>query len=237
MSGVEVVPAAFIEAGKFSYGHLPPDAAQVARTAADAIRMVQAGFLREVGTHLLRVKAALPYGAFTAWAEAELGITQRTAQNYMAVAHWLDGKSETLSYLPSTVLYALSAPTAPAEVVQAVVDAAAAGEALDARAINTRLLNAKQETSELKAAQRRNPKVTQAVLKARKERRHRHHAAEDERHAAEAAKAKQAREDRVRPLAIAIATLGQDRVAELLDVLFRWNDIPALMDMLRKIEP
>lgn len=236
MSG-QSAPAALSDPGAFSYAVLDPDAEAVARDAADIIHGVQKAFTLEVGRQLLRAKDILPHGAFERWVRDMLDMKPRTARNHMNAARWLHGKPATVADLPPTILYALSAPTAAAEVVQSVVTAAAAGEPLNAKAIDMLLLTAKQEASDLKVAQRRNPNVTQADLKARKERQRSRDAAEDKRHADEEAKAKRDREDRVQPLAIAIATLGQDQVAELLDVLFRWNDVQALADALREVAP
>ena len=119
MSGVEVVPAPSSGLVEFSYGDLTDEAAGIARSAATGVKSAQEHALREVGRHLLRAREALPHGAFTPWLQAELGITDRTARNYMQAAAFLDGKPETIAVLPPTVLYALSARTAPSEIVQA----------------------------------------------------------------------------------------------------------------------
>lgn len=235
MSGVEVVSAPSSGLVEFSYEDLTHEAASVVRDAAAGIRSAHKGFLREVGCHLLRAKGVMEHGTFMRWAQAELGMTDRTARNYMQATRFLEGKPETIAVLPPTTLYALSAPTTAAEVVQSVVTAAEAGEPLNAKAIDMLLYTAKQEASDLKIAQRRDPKVTPAHLKIRKERQRRRSAADDERRVDEEAKAKREREDRVRPLAAVIATLGQDRVAELVDVLVRYQDVQALADALRGV--
>jgi len=230
VSGVEVVPTLPSGLAEFSYGDLTHEAASIARDAAAGIRSAHKGFLGEVGRHLLRAKDVMEHGTFTRWAQAELGMTDRTARNYMQATRFLEGKPETIAVLPPTILYALSAPTAATEVVQSVVTAAEAGEPLNAKAIDKlldtakqRLHQAKQEASELKVAQRRNPKMTQADLKAKREQQRRRYTAEDERRVAEEAKAKRECEERMRPLANAILACPGDMAAALLGVLVEYS--------------
>lgn len=217
----------------FAYDDLAPDAAEIVRDAADCIRKVHGGFVQEIGRHLLRAKAVLAHGKFTAWAETELGINARTGRNYMQAASFLEGKAETVAVLPPTVLYALSAPTAPPEVVQAVVDAAAAGEALDAQTISTRLWSAKLADVELKAARQRSPGITREKLVASKAKQDRRWKAEQDREAERQAQAKQDAADRMRPLAVAILACPDDAAAKLLAVLsHQWADREALQALL-----
>lgn len=223
----------FAADGRFSYADLTPDAAQVARTAAAAIRNTQAGFVRNVGEHLLRAKEVLPHGSFTAWAEVELGINARTARKYMQAASWLKGKTETVTVLPPTVLYALSAPSAPAEVVRAVVAAAAAGEALDARRIENQLCVAKRDESELKAAQRRNPGLTRAELNARKAKAARAHTGRLEAEQAAQARQEQEMQDTQRPLADDILASSGDLAARLAKALVNYSATRALVALLQ----
>lgn len=219
--------------GRFSYADLTPEAAQIARTAAAAIRNTQAGFVRDVGEHLLRAKAKLPHGRFLAWADAELGINRRTASNYMQAASWLEGKSATVSHLPPTVLYALSAPSAPAQVVRAVVAAAAAGEALDARRIENQLCAAKLHEAELKATQRRNPGLTGAELNARKAKAARAHARQLEAEQAAQARQEQEMQDTLRPLADDILANPGDLAARLVKALVNYSETRALVALLQ----
>ena len=156
------LPASAAPASVFDYSDLDADAARVARDAAAVIQAVQREAIQEVGKHLLRARAALPHGAFEAWVRDVVGITPRTARNYMAAAEWLDGKPETVAGLPPTVLYALAAPTAPAEVVRDVVAAAKAGAPLDPAGIRSKLDAAAEEQRELRRAQRRAPTLTAA---------------------------------------------------------------------------
>jgi len=137
---------------RFSYADLTPEAEHAVRSAAAAIKAVTARSIREIGQHLLLAKAALPHGAFTVWAETELGISGRSARNYMTAAQWLDGKPETVADLPPSVIYALASPTAPSEVVEHVIAVAETGASIDVVAVQTRLITAKIEQSQLKKA-------------------------------------------------------------------------------------
>lgn len=218
---------------RFSYSDLAPEAADIARTAAISIRTTMAGSLREIGTHLSQVKAALGHGNFTAWMETELGFTDRTARNYMQVADFLEGKPEIISVLPATTLYALSAPTAPEEVKQSVVAAAEAGEPLGAKIINMRLDAAKHEAREMKAAQRRTPGISREKLKANKTKQQRRQKAEQERWREERAREEQEAQNRMRPLAAAIFGCSGDVAAKLLAVLASYgSDQQALKTLL-----
>ncbi len=154
-----------LQAASFDYTTVPDDAAKVLRRAAQEVQRVLHLSVPEIGRHLLAAKAALPHGRFAAWAEAELQMKARTAQNYMRAASWLDGKSETLAQLPPTIVYALAAPDAPSEVVQDVVTAAEAGAPLPASTIKSRLELAAVEEGELRALTQRHPKKSAAQIK------------------------------------------------------------------------
>ncbi len=159
--------SALTGSGAFSYADLEPDTARVAQDAAVSIRAAMRASSLDVGRQLTMVKALLPHEQFTAWAEAELGMTARTAQNLMAAAGFVEGKPESVSLLPAAILYKLAAPSAPPDLVQDVVEAAAAEAPLDARTIKERLETVRltrresaQHKEALKKAQRRNPKLT-----------------------------------------------------------------------------
>ncbi len=233
MSGPANALVPFTPAGRFSYADLPPDAARVAATAADAIRNVQIAAIRDVGEHLLRAKDVLPHGQFMAWAKAELGIKPRSARNYMRTALWLKDKAETIAVLPPTILYALSAPSALPEVVQAVVAAAAAGEMLDVRRIEDQLCAAKCDEAELKAAQRRNPGLTRAKLNARKAKAMRAHTGRLEAEQATQARQEQEMQDTLRPLADAILASPGNLAARLAKAFANYSETRALVALLQ----
>ena len=130
-------------AGKFDYASLLPDVAEQARSIVARCRARRRAVHIEGGRDLIAIKQRMEHGTFGAFIRDELGITPRAAENYMNAARFLEGKSETLSHLPSAILYALAAPTAPAAVVDAVVAAAAAGTPLTAAEIKKRLARAR----------------------------------------------------------------------------------------------
>ncbi|MCW5697332.1 MAG: DUF3102 domain-containing protein [Bauldia sp.] len=95
---------------------------RMSRTAQDII---------EIGRDLIEVKSRLGHGRFLGWIEAEFGMSDRAARNFMDVADRFGSvKSETISDLTPTVLYALAAPSTPDEVREEVVQRAAAGESI-----------------------------------------------------------------------------------------------------------
>lgn len=101
------------------YAVLSPEMARAFRVSATAIRAIQRSAITDVGQHLIEAKNMLNHGAFTAWAEAELGMTPRTAQRYMT-AGFLTGKPTSVSYLPPTLVYKLAAPRTPSSFVEEV---------------------------------------------------------------------------------------------------------------------
>jgi hypothetical protein len=82
----------------------------------------------EIGRDLKRVKEALGHGHFLRWIEAEFGMAERSAQNFMRVADRFGSKSATVADLPAAALYELAAPSTPDAVVEEVNERTAAGE-------------------------------------------------------------------------------------------------------------
>ena len=111
---------------RFDYGALPPPQAKELRTVAEKICRRTAAItsaIIETGRDLVVAKHALAHGQFSQWVEAECGFTHRTAQNYMRVAQFADGKSETVSLLAPSSIYALASKAAPPAVVHEVLQA------------------------------------------------------------------------------------------------------------------
>jgi hypothetical protein len=227
----EVVPPD--SSAKFSYADLNPKAAEVAQSAAEAVHAIQRDSIFEVGRQLLRAKEVLPHGVFTTWAISEVGISIRAARNYMQAAGFIEGKPATVADLPPVILYALSAPSAPIEVVQAVVADAATGEPLNSKDIGAKLRASKAAERELELAQKRRPNLTREQLKLNKERQRRCAEADDARHQAKHTRDAEERQVKVRPLARQIATQCRQHVSALLAVLSDWQDKEALLVELR----
>ena len=222
--------SAIIPAG-FAYSDLHTDAANVARAAAAAIKGVMAQSLTVIGQHLRDAKAALPHGAFTAWAEKELGMSDRSARNYMQAAAWLADKPETISVLPPSIVYALSAPSAPADVVASVVADAAVGATLSPDLIQTKLDQARKRAQDIRKVERRQPDLTHEEARAKAEARERREAARRAKAVAEADAEHVARWQRVQPLAEKLHQVAPELAEVLRDHRLAW----ALQDALREL--
>ena len=70
----------------------------------------------------------LPHGKFLPWIADEFEMSDRTANDFMNVAHRFGGKSAIIADLKPTILYALSAPSTPESVVEKAIEKAEAGE-------------------------------------------------------------------------------------------------------------
>lgn len=152
------------------YAAMGPKKARAAAFKGTQITRAMQRSVENVGSLLIEVKEMLPHGTFGDWCKGELGISPRSAQNYMNAASFLEGKSETLSLLPTTLLYELASPKADPGLVTAVVEAAAAGTPLEISEVKSRLLQSQQNALELKAMQRRAPETPPEKLKQRRAR-------------------------------------------------------------------
>lgn len=110
--------------------------ARIARTMLDIIA---------TGNDLIMAKEKLKHGAFTTWVVDEFGMTDRTARNYMRTATWAADKSETVSVLPLTTVYALAAPSTPEAITTEVISDLEAGRPVDHHAIESRIRKERQE--------------------------------------------------------------------------------------------
>ncbi len=114
----------------FTYASLDAEQQKVAKDAAQFIDSRQRGMasaVLEIGQKLNEVKAALGHGLFAAWVDASFNMTMRTAQNYMQAATALGSKSETVSYLPVSTVYAIAKAPEPvrAKVIEGMATTAA----------------------------------------------------------------------------------------------------------------
>jgi hypothetical protein len=118
---------------RFDYSPLEKKTAEQVQSAADRIRQSLKRTIEsiiEVGNDLIAVKEVLPHGQFGPWLRAEFAWTERTAQNFIAVAERFGPKTEIISDLriDPTAAYLLAAPSAPDEARQVAVERAEAGE-------------------------------------------------------------------------------------------------------------
>jgi len=104
-----------IVSGPFTYAALGEKASE-AHAAAERIRghmTATKTSIFEIGCDLRMIKAQLTHGHFSKWIAAEFGMSERTAQRYMAVAERFADKPHLLAALPVRVIYALAAPSTP----------------------------------------------------------------------------------------------------------------------------
>ena len=110
----------------FDYNELDATVAAEARAAASRIRQRHRKAAIETGSDLMAIKHRLGHGNFLRWIEAEFKWDERTARRYMQAAKVLGGKSDIVSDLPATAIYALSAASTPepirAEVIKRLED-------------------------------------------------------------------------------------------------------------------
>jgi hypothetical protein len=227
----------------FDYSILDRDLADDARTVAERIR----GRLRtacvDTGRDLIGIKDRLGHGRFGAWLKAEFDMTERTAENCMNVARFLEGKSETLSVLPPTILYALAAPSAPLAVVNEVVNAAETGTIPAPKEIRQKLSKAKlaerlaeeaERKAKIEAAKSTEQRAKEQKARESKAQREARNAAEHQATKEKEQREEEERVDRLRPLADRIATLGGRDLRALVKALDDWNDTRTLMRLLRE---
>lgn len=138
----------------FDYSQLDDAAANQAKAVVDRYRERQKAYVIDTGRDLLAVKERLEHGLFLEWVQAEMHMTPRSAQRAMAAAEVLGAKSDTVSYLPPTVLYELSAPSTPEPVRAAVLRRIEAGETLPADKILHEVREGRDEARKQVAAEK-----------------------------------------------------------------------------------
>ena len=127
---------------------------QQARRLRDLISKTTSDMI-EIGGELASIKDRLDHGQFIAWIEAEIGISVRTAQNYMRLAMLAKGKNETVALLPPSTARMLAAKSAPSEVVRHVLDRVASGDLMSDRAVKELLDDSLHEQRQEAAAMAR----------------------------------------------------------------------------------
>src|ERR1700733_15093828 len=88
----------------FDYAILSLEAAKIARNAVAVINEKMCSNIVGIGTELSAVKEKLEHGQFLKWLVAELNMTPRSAQRYMAAAEF-PWKYATACRIPSGALY------------------------------------------------------------------------------------------------------------------------------------
>lgn len=119
----------------FDYAALSDDIAAEARVAADRIRARlkrTAADVVEAGRDLLEMKERLGHGRFLAWIDAEFGMSQWSARNFMRAAECF-GKSRKVPDLLIEILYKLA--SSPEPIRSQLIDRAEAGERITMQSI------------------------------------------------------------------------------------------------------
>lgn len=123
----------------FNYGGLALNDAMDLKASAERIKVRlkrTADDIIEIGKELIIAKDKCGHGNFENWLQQEFEMTDRTAQNFINVAKKFGDKTETVSLLNATALYALSAPSMPEEVRTEVIQRLENGEKIDMAEIN-----------------------------------------------------------------------------------------------------
>jgi hypothetical protein len=121
--------------GAFDYSSLSPETANALRKKSKDIRYevgLAAKGIVLIGRDLKSVKDILEHGQFVLWVQQECNFSVRSAQKFLRAAAFVDGKSASAALLTPGNVYRLSAKNAPPEVVNAVIERAAAGEISEA---------------------------------------------------------------------------------------------------------
>lgn len=156
-------------AGAFDYGRWDPKTAETLKVSAERIRDLGRGLTERIftiGRDLDLAKALLGHGEFGPWLAAEFGWTERTAQRFLQVFTVLGAKSDTVSVLPPTAVYLLSAKSTSPAVREAIVTRIEAGERPSLAEIRSEVGTARravQEERNLQARVRRDHRAGRPI--------------------------------------------------------------------------
>src|ERR1700694_430544 len=124
---------------RFDYCSVAPPLASFLKGQAERIRRQCATSIIQIGKALFEAKRHLSHGAFLRWVEWEVCMPVRTAQACMRVASWATGKNAVVAHLSPTMLYLLSAPSAPEDFVTDILKRLEAGELIAPSVMRERL--------------------------------------------------------------------------------------------------
>jgi hypothetical protein len=237
MSSATALPQTFAQ---FDYALLAPDAAAIARNAANAIRsslQTHIATAIEVGKQLSATKEALGHGQFLAWLAAEIPFSERSAQRYMRAAEVYGAKSDTVSDLPLGLLYQLQSPSVPEDCRKQIINRRESGERLGESDIEQIVSTVKREAKEAKRKAAEEAKLTPAA-KARRKAAWKKRQVERERHQAEWDERELRRKEAIRLAAtLIIEQFGSQRLVELRALLKQARFLGELCDALEKANP
>lgn len=153
---------------RFDYSEMDEDTATEARAAVERYRSRSKAYLIDTGRDLLVVKEGTEHGLFLKWVQEEMRMEPRSAQRAMNVAAVLGPKSDTVSYLPPTILYALAARSTPAPLREEIVQRLEAGEPLTAKSIDRHLRDARVDARQAKRDAKLSPEERKRQAQAKK---------------------------------------------------------------------
>ena len=184
-SGAVARGAMEIGFARFAYSDLPAPIAAEVRDATARIKnrlACQVNDMIETGNDLIGVKSKTEHGQFKHWLDSELNMNIRTAQRFMRAAEWAEGKHDTVSHLPPTMIYLLSAPSTPESIQRQVFDDLEAGNPINHHEVRDAVAEVKsQERQEKTAEQRKKDLKLKKRSQARWERERRKEAEEQQR--------------------------------------------------------
>lgn len=111
----------------FDYSSLDDGAAASIKEATTRIRSAAINSYVEIGKELIRVRGALPHGAWGPWLAAEFGWSDRHARNFMAAAELAEANRKPFSVLSPSVVMALASPSTPEPARAAILERASLG--------------------------------------------------------------------------------------------------------------
>src|SRR3954463_12430055 len=118
----------------FDYSDIPPSETQQLRLIAQRVKKLLPTIIPaiiQVGTYLEEAKAMIPHGRFGAYCVEEMGISDKSAQNYMNLAKLARTRDPTdLAKLAAGAAYELAAKSAPETVISEVLSDVRAGRSV-----------------------------------------------------------------------------------------------------------
>jgi hypothetical protein len=115
---------------------------------ANRIRKLNTRIVEDVvniGRDLIKAKEQLQHGEWLPWLEKEFAWSERTASRYMRLAELANQtRLSDLARLPLSGLYQLASPSTPDEVVDTVIERAAAGERITGTTVKQKIKKAKK---------------------------------------------------------------------------------------------
>jgi len=214
----------------FNYDALPNDLADDARKIAGRIRGRLATGYIATGHDLIEMKERLGHGYFGAWLEAEFGLSDRTAERYMAIARFDAANSDIMSILLPATMHALAAPSLPEQVRVACIGRVKAGEHLRPKDVAEIASEARHRAKQEEARIKRLPKGKVA----------REQAVVEQEAAGKRREARDAAEERARAelVALLVKSLGDagDKALLLLNRLPRYGITDALKAALEVVQ-